>query len=150
MESRENVMKQTIASLALLGALAVLPLSAHAIMTDAQATAMVQQMLEDGRSSTEIIETLMEDGRSLEDATVLGVKTATGHAKMNLARVGICLAEDVTRAEEVARACVDVCEPDTKEIIESLIEGYVTGACDPPEYEYSSTPSGGGSVSPSS
>ena len=142
-------MKNLVLRIALLGALAALPLAANAAMTDAEATAMVQQMLEDGRSSTEIIETLMADGRSLEDATVLGVKTATGHAKLNIARVGICLAEDVTRAEEVARACVDVCEPDTEEIIESLIEGYVTGACDPPEYEYSSSPSGGGSVSPS-
>jgi len=139
-------MKQAIARLALMGALAALPLAAQAIMTDAEATAVVQQMLEDGRSSTEIIESLMADGRSLEDSTVLSVKTATGHAKMNLARVGICLAEDITRAEEVARACVDVCEPDTKEIIEGLLEGYLTGACDPPVYEYSSTPPG---VSPS-
>ena len=142
-------MKRTIARLALMGALAVLPLAASATMTDAEAAAMVKEMLEDNKSATDIIETLMEDGRSLQDATVIAVENSEGHAQFNLARVGICLSEDVTRAEEVGRACVDVCAPDTKDIIESLIEGYVTGACDPPEYEYSSTPSGGGSVSPS-
>ena len=66
-----------------------------------------------------------------------------------LSSAGICLAEDARRAEQVGRACVDVCTPDSKDIIESLIEGYVTGACEPPDYEYSSTPTGGGSVSPS-
>ena len=142
-------MNRKIGRLALMVVFFALPFSATALMTDAQAIVLVQQMLEENRSSTEIIETLMEDGRSLEDATVLAVKTANGHARTNLARVGICLAEDVTRAEKVGRACADVCEPDTQEVIESLIEGYVTGACNPPTYDYSSTPSGGGSVSPS-
>ena len=142
-------MTRKIARLALMVTLFALPLSAKATMTDAEAIVWVQQMLDENRSSTEIIETLMEDGRSLEDSTVLAVKTANGHAKTNLARVGICLSEDVTRAEKVGRACMDVCEPDTQEVIESLIEGYVTGACNPPTYDYSSTPSGGGSMSPS-
>ena len=141
-------MRRTMARLFLMGALAALPLAASAAMTDEEAIALVQTMLEDNKSATEIIETLIEDGRSLQDATVLAVETATGHAKLNLARVGICLAEDVTRAEEVGRACVDACTPDTGEMIESLIEGYITGACDPPEYEFSS-PGGGSSVSPS-
>lgn len=142
-------MNRKISRLALVVILCALPFSAKATMTDAEAIVLVQKMLEENRSSTEIIETLMEDGRSLEDSTVLAVKTANGHAKTYLARVGICLAEDVTRAEKVGRACADVCEPDTQEVIESLIEGYVTGACNPPTHDYSSTPSGGGSVSPS-
>lgn len=141
-------MKHTIARIALIGALAVLPLAANAMMTDAEAAQLVQTMLEDNKSATDIIETLMEDGRSLQEATVIAVENSEGHAQFNLARVGICLAEDATKAEQVGRACVDVCAPSSKDIIESLIEGYVTGACDPPEYEYSSTPSGGG-VSPS-
>lgn len=142
-------MKNTIARLALLGALAALPLAVSATMTDAEASVMIKAMLEDDKSATEIIETLIEDGRSLQDATVIAVVNAEGHAKLNLARVGICLSEDATRAEAVGRACVAVCAPETEEIIESLIEGYVTGACEPPQYEYSSTPPGGGSVSPS-
>lgn len=142
-------MKNLVLRIALVGALAALPLAASAAMTDAEAAQLVQTMLEDNKSATEIIETLMEDGRSLQDATVIAVENSEGHAQFNLARVGICLSEDVTKAEQVGRACVDACTPDTKDIIESLIEGYVTGACDPPEYEYSSTPSGGGSVSPS-
>jgi hypothetical protein len=145
-------MKNAIARLALLGALFALPLTASATMTDAEATAAVQDMLQHGSSSTDIIETLMEDGRSLKDATVLSVETATGEAKVDLARVGICLSEDVTEAQEVGGACVDVCTPDTAEIIEGLIEGYVTGMCEPKEeppsiYGTTDTPSGGG-VSP--
>ena len=142
-------MKHTVARLALMAALAVLPLAASAVMTDAEAATLVKTMLEDNKSATDIIETLIRDGRSLQDATVIAVENSQGHDQFNLARVGICLSEDVTKAEQVGRACVDACTPDTKDIIESLIEGYVTGACDPPEYEYSSTPSGGGSVSPS-
>ena len=88
-------MKNIVLRIALVGALAALPLTASAVMTDAEATAAVQGMLTDGRSSTEIIKSLMEDGRNLEDATVLSVETATGDAKLDLARVGICLAEDV-------------------------------------------------------
>jgi hypothetical protein len=149
----ENTMKNIVLRIALVGALIALPLAASATMTDAEATAAVQGMLEDGRSSTEIIKSLMEDGRNLEDATVLSVETATGDAKLDLARVGICLAEDVAEAEEVGRACVDVCTPDTGYLIENLIDGYVTGMCEladePPSiYGTASTPSGG-SVSPS-
>jgi hypothetical protein len=142
-------MKHAAARLALMSMLALMPLAANAVMSDAEAAELVRIMLEDNKSATDIIETLMEDGRSLQDATVIAVENSEGHAQFNLARVGICLAEDARRAEEVGRACVDACEPDSKDIIESLIEGYVTGACDPPEYEYSSTPTGGGSVSPS-
>ena len=117
-------MKNIVLRIALVGALVALPLTASAVMTDAEAAAAVQGMLADGRSSTEIIKTLMDDGRNLEDATVLSVEAATGDAKLDLARVGICLAEDVAEAEEVGRACVDVCTPDTGEIIENLIDGY--------------------------
>jgi hypothetical protein len=141
-------MKRTLTYLVLAGLLAALALPASALMTDAEASATVQTMLDDSKSSTEIIESLMEDGRSLEQATVLAVTVATGHARLNLARVGICLSVDVAQAEEVGRACVNVCSPETDEIIEGLIEGYVTGACNPPEYEVSSKANTGG-VSPS-
>ncbi|RLA44046.1 MAG: hypothetical protein DRQ97_11950 [Gammaproteobacteria bacterium] len=146
-------MKNIVLRIALVGTLIALPLAASAAMTDAQATAAVQGMLADGRSSTEIIKSLMEDGRNLQDATVLSVETATGDAKLDLARVGICLAEDVAEAEQVGRACVDVCSPDTGDLIETLVDGYVTGMCEPsiepPSiYGTASTPSGG-SVSPS-
>ena len=142
-------MKNLVARIALLVVLGALPLAASAAMTDAEAAELVKTMLDQNKSATDIIETLIEDGRSLQEATVIAVENSEGHAQYNLARVGICLSEDVTKAEQVGRACVNVCEPDSKDIIESLIEGYVTGACDPPEYEYSSTPGGGGSVSPS-
>jgi hypothetical protein len=145
-------MRNTLKHIALIGALFALPLTASATMTDAEATAAVQDMLQHGSSSTDIIETLMEDGRSLKDATVLSVETATGDTKVDLARVGICLSEDTTEAQEVGAACVNVCTPDTAKIIEGLIEGYVTGMCEPKVeppsiYGTTGTPSGG-SVSP--
>ena len=146
-------MKSIVLGMALVGALVALPLTASATMTDAQATAAVQGMLADDRSSTEIIKTLMDDGRNLQDATVLSVATAAGDAKLDLARVGICLADDVAQAEDVGRACVDVCTPATGDMIENLIDGYVAGMCEPgvepPSiYGAANTPSGG-SVSPS-
>jgi hypothetical protein len=145
---RGQLMKNTLKHIALIGALFALPLTASATMTDAEARAAVQDMLQHGSSSTDIIETLMEDGRSLKDATVLSVETATGDAKVDLARVGICLSEDVAKAQEVGGACVDVCTPDTAEIIESLIEGYVTGMCEPEEDPPSIYGTSGGGVSP--
>lgn len=141
-------MKNLVLGIALVASMIALPMTAIAAMSDEEAAELVKTMLEDNKSATDIIETLMEDGRSLQDATVIAVENSEGHAQFNLARVGICLSEDSTRAEQVGRACVDVCSPDSKDIIESLIEGYVTGACDPPDYEYSSTPGGGTIVSP--
>ena len=141
-------MKKLVLRVVMVASMTAMPLTVSAAMTDAEAAELVKTMLEDNKSATDIIETLMEDGRSLQDATVIAVENSEGHAQFNLARVGICLSEDSTKAEQVGRACIDVCSPSSTDIIESLIEGYVTGACDPPEYEYSSTPSGGG-VSPS-
>ncbi len=85
-------MKHTIASLALIGALAALPMAANAMMTDAEATTAVQDMLIARKSSEEVLGVLIKDGRTLKQATVLAVEAVTGHAKLNLARVGICMA----------------------------------------------------------
>ncbi len=148
-------MKHTIARLALISALAALPLSASAMMTDAEATTAVQDMLIARRSSQEVLGVLMKDGRSLEQATVLAVQAVTGHAKLNLARVGICMARDNDEAETIARGCKDVCAPVTDKIIESLVQTYVTGGCDELDaYDNAAAPfqgvvSGGGAVSPS-
>jgi hypothetical protein len=100
-------MKHTIARLALIGALAALPLAASATMTDAEATTYVQDMLIERKSSEEILGGLIKDGRSLQESTVLAVDAVSGHAKLNLARVGICMAEDNDEAESIGKACVD-------------------------------------------
>jgi len=142
-------MKHSFACLALMGALAALPLAASATMSDAEATTAVQDMLIERKSSQEVIGFLIGDGRSLKDATVLAVQAVTGHAKVNLARVGICLARDNEEAESIARACETVCTAVSDKIIESLVQNYVTGGCEEPEYEFPSGPTGGGSVSPS-
>ena len=142
-------MKSTIASLALVATLAALPMAANATMTDAEATAAVQDMLIARKSSEEVLGFLIKDGRSLKDATVLAVNAVSGHAKLNLARVGICMAEDNEEAEAIGTACVDVCAPATDPIIEKLVQNYITGGCEKPqEYDSASVPSEG-SVSPS-
>ena len=142
-------MKSTIASLALVATLAALPMAASATMTDAEATAAVQDMLIARKSSEEVLGFLIKDGRSLKDATVLAVNAVSGHAKLNLARVGICMAEDNEEAEAIGTACVDVCAPATDPIIEKLVQNYITGGCEKPqEYDSASVPSEG-SVSPS-
>lgn len=142
-------MKLTIASLALIGMLAALPPGANAMMTDVEATTAVQDMLVQRKSSQEVLGTLIRDGRTLEQATVLAVQAVTGHARINLARVGICMARDNEEAEAIARGCVDVCAPVTDKIIESLVQSYVTGGCDKPDAYDSSTVPAQGSVSPS-
>ena len=142
-------MKDLVARLALVGVLAFLPVAASATMTDAEATAAVQNMLIARKSSEEVLGALIEDGRSLQEATVLAVQAVSGHAKLNVARVGICMARDNSEAEAIARGCVDVCSPVTDKIIEGLVQNYVTGGCDRPDsYDSSSVPSQG-SVSPS-
>ena len=142
-------MKNTIASLALIGTLAALPLGANAMMTDAEATTAVQDMLIARKSSEEVLGFLIKDGRSLKDATVLAVNAVSGHAKLNLARVGICMVEDNEEAEAIGTACVDVCAPATDPIIDKLVQNYITGGCEKPqEYDSASVPSEG-SVSPS-
>jgi hypothetical protein len=152
----ERTMKHTIASLALIGTLAALPLGAHAMMTDAEATTAVQDMLIQRKSSQEVLGALIKDGRTLQQATVLSVQAVTGHAKVNLARVGICMSRDNDEAEAVARACVNACAPVTEEIIKSLVQSYVTGGCEKLEYQFHGTPppavggAGEGLVSPSS
>ena len=142
-------MKNTIASLVLVATLAALPMAANAMMTDAEATTAVQDMLIARKSSEEVLGFLIKDGRSLKDATVLAVNAVSGHAKLNLARVGICMAEDNEEAEAIGTACVDVCAPATDPIIEKLVQNYITGGCEKPqEYDSASVPSEG-SVSPS-
>ena len=142
-------MKHAIAHLSLVGVLAALPMAASATMTDAEATAAVQDMLIARKSSEEVLGFLIKDGRSLKDATVLAVNAVSGHAKLNLARVGICMAEDNEEAEAIGTACVDVCAPATDPIIEKLVQNYITGGCEKPqEYDSASVPSEG-SVSPS-
>lgn len=142
-------MKLTTASLALIGMLAALPPGANAMMTDVEATTAVQDMLVQRKSSQEVLGTLIRDGRTLEQATVLAVQAVTGHARINLARVGICMARDNEEAEAIARGCVDVCAPVTDKIIESLVQSYVTGGCDKPDAYDSATVPAQGSVSPS-
>ena len=142
-------MKNTVMNILLIGLLASLPLAASATMTDAEATTYVQDMLIEGRSSEEILGFLIKDGRSLKESTVLAVQSVTGHAKLNLARVGICLARDNDEAEAIGRGCVEVCAPVTDKIIESLVQSYITGGCEQPDqYGSASVPSEGG-VSPS-
>jgi len=142
-------MKNTVARLSLIGALVALPMSANAMMTNAEATTAVQDMYIAGKSSEEVLGVLIRDGRTLEQATVLAVQAVSGHAKVNVARVGICMARDNSEAEAIARGCVDVCEPVTDKIIEGLVQNYVTGGCDKPDgYDSASVPSQG-SVSPS-
>ena len=142
-------MKLTIARLALIGALAALPLGANAMMTDAEATTAVRDMLIARKSSQEVLGVLIADGRTLEQATVLAVQAVTGHAKLNLARVGICMARDNEEAEAIARGCVEVCAPVTDKIIESLVQNYVTGGCEKPAaYDNAGVPAQG-PVSPS-
>ena len=142
-------MKNAAIRLALVATLAALPMAANAMMTDAEATAAVQDMLIARKSSEEVLGFLIKDGRSLKDATVLAVNAVSGHAKLNLARVGICMAEDNEEAEAIGTACVDVCAPATDPIIEKLVQNYITGGCEKPqEYDSASVPSEG-SVSPS-
>jgi hypothetical protein len=142
-------MKNTVARLSLIGALVALPMSANAMMTNAEATTAVQDMYIAGKSSEEVLGVLIRDGRTLEQATVLAVQAVSGHAKVNVARVGICMARDNSEAEAIARGCVDVCTPVTDKIIEGLVQNYVTGGCDKPDsYDSSSVPAQG-SVSPS-
>jgi hypothetical protein len=142
-------MKHAITCLALISAMAVLPVVANATMTDAEATAAVQDMLIARKSSEEVLGFLIKDGRSLKDATVLAVNAVSGHAKVNLARVGICMAQDNDEAEAIGTACVDVCAPATDPIIEKLVQNYITGGCEKPDkYGSASIPSEG-SVSPS-
>ena len=142
-------MKNAAIRLALVASLAALPMAANAMMTDAEATAAVQDMLIAHKSSEEVLGTLIKDGRTLEQATLLAVGAVTGHAKLNLARVGICMAEDNEEAEAIGTACVDVCAPATDPIIEKLVQNYITGGCEKPqEYDSASVPSEG-SVSPS-
>jgi hypothetical protein len=144
-------MKNTVAHLVLAGALAALPMASNAMMTDEEATTAVQDMLIARKSSQEVLGALIKDGRSLQQATVLAVQAVSGHAQVSLARVGICMARDNDEAEAIARDCVDVCSPVTDKIIEGLVQNYVTGGCEEPQYQFSgSTPTGGGSsVSPS-
>lgn len=152
-------MKYPVACLALASVLAFLPMAAGATMTDAEATAAVQNMLVARKSSEEVLATLINDGRSLQQATVLAVQAVSGHAKVNLARVGICMARDKEEAEAIARECLEVCTPVTDTVIEGLLHSYVTGGCEQPQYQFHgspsgsvsplSPPSGGGSVSPS-
>ena len=142
-------MKNSVVNLFLIGILASLPLAASARMTDAEATTYVQDMLIQRRSSEEILGGLIEDGRSLKEATVLAVQAVSGHAKLNLARVGICLARDNEEAEAIGSGCLEVCAPVTDKVIESLVQSYITGGCEQPdEYGSASLPAEG-SVSPS-
>ena len=142
-------MKDIIARLALLATLVSLPMAASAMMTDAEATAAVQEMVSAGKSSEEVLGVLISDGRSLQAATVLAVQAVSGHARLNLARVGICLAEDNQEAQAIGTACVDVCAPATDPIIEKLVQSYMTGGCDKPDQYGSAALPAEGSVSPS-
>ena len=145
----EHAMKNVLIHFVLVGLLAALPSAASAMMTDQEAASLVQDMLIERKSSEEILGALMKDGRSLKEATVLAVQSVTGHAKLNLARVGICLARDNDEAEAIGRGCLDVCAPVTDKVIESLVQSYITGGCEQPdEYGSASLPSQG-SVSPS-
>jgi hypothetical protein len=68
---------------------------------------------------------------------------------MNLARVGICLAEDNEEAEAIGIACVEVCAPATDPIIDKLVQSYITGGCEKPDQYGSASLPAEGSVSPS-
>jgi hypothetical protein len=142
-------MRNTVARLCLIGALLALPMGANAMMTDAEATTAVQDMYIARKSSEEVLGVLIKDGRTLEQATVLAVQAVSGHARLNVARVGICMARDNAEAEAIARGCLEVCAPVTDKIIESLVQNYVIGGCEKPDsYDSSSVPAEG-SVSPS-
>lgn len=145
----EIAVKNTVLNILLASLLTALPLAVSATMTDQEAATLVQDMLIERKSSEEILGALIKDGRSLKEATVLAVQSVTGHAKLNLARVGICLARDNDEAESIGGGCMDVCAPVTDKVIESLVQSYITGGCEQPdEYGSASLPAEG-SVSPS-
>ena len=155
---QDSTMKKTFLQMALLSTLVTMPLLAGAAMRSSEAEATVVAMLGAGASSTEIIEALVEDGRSLRDATALAVGVANGDHRIDLAKTGICAASDTTQAEKVGRAAIAVTsEAALIDNIEGAIGAYAAGMCDPVKnkklppsgYETSTTPSGGGEVSPS-
>ncbi len=137
----------------------VLPLSAYAVMHEGQAEATVKAMLDGGASASEIVGALVEDGRSLQDATAVAVVSTLGGTQIDMAEAGICAASDVTQAERVGQAAVDVVEDDFQvDAIVRVVAGYIAGDCislpnkqknSPSSYETKGTASGGGSVSPS-
>lgn len=101
-------MKTKFLPFALALVLGTLPMAASALMTEEQVSAKVQQMLQGGKSSNEIIMALKEDGRSLEDATALAVGAAPSDNQAQLARAGICAANDFTMAQGVGSSVLDL------------------------------------------
>ena len=149
-------MNNTVISIALLGALATLPMAATAAMKNSEAEAMVVSMLAASASAEQIIETLVEDGRSLRDATAIAVDVARGDDRIALAKAGICMSSDTTQAEKVGMAAIDVANDVVTLVheIEAAVEGYETGLCSlqsekkhaPSPYPSRGTSSGGGGV----
>jgi len=152
-------MNRRLVHIAAVSALTMYCFSATAAMLADQAEATVRAMLDSGASASEIITALVEDGRSLEGATVTAVVSTQGGTRIDMAEAGICAAEDITQAESVGRAAVNVVDQSFQvESIERLMAGYAAGDCrvastrlktSPASYETKNTPSGGSSVSTS-
>lgn len=153
-------MKNTLIRIAMLGAIATLPLAATAAMQTDEAEAAVNTMLGEGTSAPEIIEALVEDGLSLDEATKTAVKASSGDNQIDLARAGICASSDTTQAEQVGAAALTVAgEGSLANKIKAAVEGFETGLCAsyvkkekvaPSRYDSdNSALSDGGGVSPS-
>jgi hypothetical protein len=115
----------------------LVPVSVQAKMTDNEAVQIVQQMLANSDSADEIIQFLVDDGWELDVATALTVKLATnGRERMDLAKAGICAAEDNTQADKVGEAAIlEVVDSETMvRDIHGLVQGYQTGMCDEPDW----------------
>jgi len=152
-------MNNTLIRIAMLGAIATLPLTATAAMQIDEAEAAVKAMLGEGSSAASVIEALVEDGRSLREATKTAVTASAGDNRIDLAKAGICAAADTAQAEKVGLAAIGVVgEGALADDIKGAISGYATDMCQPYAEKEKVAPSGydttansaagGGTVSP--
>ena len=131
---------------------------AIAAMSDAAAQQAVQQALSDDFSADAIVEMLVEDGRTLQEVGEVVVKSSSGESQIDLARAAICAATDTEEAEDVGEKVIAQVGPGAAaDQIEDLIEVYQTTGCAayadrrvPPSYAPSNTGSGGGTIPPGS
>jgi hypothetical protein len=120
-------------SLFILGA-AMASTGLHAELTESEAEALYQSLVDGGATPEGVILALVDAGMSLEDATGFAISQAdqVGFAT-GLAHAGVCLADDEWFAQQVANAAIEGASGQAKNAVTARanesVKNYGTGGC---------------------
>ncbi len=144
-------MRRKLLQLTIIGLLITFPVSASALMGEAEAYATVHSMIAAGSSPVEIVAALKADGRTQAESTVFAMVSGGEDMRVAFATAGVKSAASLPGARSVANA-VWATAGETGRVAEALVvamNNYRIYMDQPSVYTGGNIAPGGGAVSPS-